>query len=277
MKLIAQTRIVTFRPYPHRAEQCTVGLLVWLPDASVQAYPAVSMRKARAIDPSCDATVLREGLYAIAAELTRTPDALPLYQSGVGAIRVAVDAGLIDYATDVELREGILWTLNLAVEPHKPAPQRERVPVSRLFMEIKQAFSAFHWVAEPGQTLEDHKIVPRHPLSRSEGLTVDFALRNGALHCMQTMDYRTAPENKRIEATAKLLTLGYAAQFAGEPARRYAILAGASAPEASTAVKLAHRTADDIFITESSNDMNRLFNIVAEAMGQPPFPVLSTQ
>lgn len=274
MKSVARTRIVTFKPYPHRAEQCALGLLLWLPDGTVQAHPALSLRKARAIDPSCDLAALRDGMHAIAMELSQSPEALALYISGVGAIQLAAETGVIHYANPDELRAGIQWSLAMGAEPHKPAPSRERATVSRLFVEVKQAFDAYGWMAAPGDTLAAHKIIARHPLSRAEGLTVDFALQNGVLHCMQTVDYRTAPADKRQEATAKFLTLGYAPQVAGEAARRYAIIAGSGAPEAEPAIKLAERTADDLFLAESAHDMDRLFGIVARAMGQPPLPTL---
>lgn len=277
MSALAHTRLVTFKPYPHRAEQCALGLLVWLPDGTVQAHPIASLRKAKELAPAYLADDLRAGLHAMAEELTRHPDALALYISGVGAISLSADAGTIRFACEQELETGIKWSLAMAAEPQKPAIVRERAPVSRLFLEIKHAFSMHGWMAAPGNTLQDHKIIARHPLSRAEDLTVDFALQNGALHCMQTVDYRTAPTSKRQEATAKFLTLGYAQQVAGEQARRYAIIAGSTAPEATPALRLAERTADDIFLLEAPQDMERLFCAIAQAMGQPPLPTLALQ
>lgn len=276
MKHVAQSRIIVFKPYPHRGEQCAIGLLVWLPGGEVLAYPVASLRKAKAIDPSCDMGQLRAGLHGMADELTKHPSALSLYQSGVGAIRVQEQAGTLRFSTEQELRDAIAWALAVAAEPAKPDLMRQRVSVSRLFVDIKNAFSAYGWIASIKETINDHKIIPRYPLARAEGLTVDFALRNGALHCMQTMDFRAAPESKRQEATAKLLTLAYAPQISGDDTRGYAIIAGSGAPEAAAAIKLAERIPGDIFFAESSADMGRLFDAMTKAMGRPPLPQLST-
>lgn len=106
---------------------------------------------------------------------------------------------------------------------------------------------------------------------------VDFALQDGSLNCIQTLDYRSNAEHRKIEANAKLLTLGMAPSFAPEQkARRFALIAGAGIDIAQPGIKLAERMADDVFIHESPADMNRLFDRISEAMGQPPMPALQT-
>lgn len=273
MTSIAHTRLVTFQPYPHRAEQCALGVLVFLPGGEVQAHLASQLRKAKAMDPACNIDDLREGLHNVAREIELHPSVLPLYETGVGSIRISRAQGMLQFHDDASLQEAVRWTLAVSAEPHKPAPSRERASVSRLFVEIKNAFNAYGWLAQPGQSIQDHKIMPRYPLSADEGLTVDFALKNGALNCIQTVDYRNHPEQRRVEANAKLLTLGFASQFA-DKAKRYAVIAGTENPEAKTAIRLAERVADEILVHESADDMNRLFGFITTAMGQPPLPSL---
>lgn len=274
MTSIAHTRLVTFQPYPHRAEQCALGVLVFLPGGEVQAHLASQLRKAKALDPACNIDDLREGLQSVAREIEQHPSVLPLYETGVGPIRISHAQGMLKFHDDASLEEAIRWTLAVSVEPLKAALSRERASVSRLFVEIKNAFSAYGWMAQPGQSISDHKIMPRYPLAADEGLTVDFALQNGALNCIQTVDYRNHPEQKRIEANAKLLTLGFASQFANK-AKRYAVIAGTENPEAKTALRLAERVADEVLVHESADDMNHLFDIITAAMGQSPLPRLS--
>jgi hypothetical protein len=93
---------------------------------------------------------------------------------------------------------------------------------------------------------------------------------------MQTVDYRHNPEKKRNEANAKLLTLGLATQLTKPDTKRYAVLAGMDAPESKAGLKLAERVSSDVFIHESSEDMNRLFAIMTKAMGQEPMEELTT-
>lgn len=271
----ASVHVVEFVPYPHRNERCAVGVLVRTEDGW-QARPATSLRKARALDPACDPQTLRDGLAAIAQEISAAPAALTLYQAGVNGIRVGIGEGRIDYRDADELERGIQWVLATAVQPIAVPASRQREPVSRLFVSVKQAFDSYRWLASSQQTIADHRIVVRYPLVRDEGVVVDFALANGALHCMQTIDWRHNAAQRRTEANAKLLALGMAEALTHQDTRRYALVAGVDADEARPSMRLAERVCSDVFVHESSSDMQRLFSTLAHAMGQQPIPDLTT-
>lgn len=271
----AKTHIVEYAPYQHRNERCAVAVLCNV-DGKWTAYPANSLRKARALDPAVNLDALRDGLHAMADELTRSPDTLPLYQSGFGGIQVSLKAGTLNYASEEEFQRGIEWTLSVGIEPNKPKATRERATVSRLFVDVKRAFEAYGWMAQSGQGLAAHKIVARYPLVVDEGLAVDFAFKNGVLHCLQTIDYRNNPAQKKVEASAKLLTLGLSPQVADQKTKRYALIAGTDADEAAAGVKLAERVSTDVFIHESREDMGRLMDTVSVAIGQAPIEALPT-
>lgn len=276
MKRVAKTHVIEFAPYEHRNERCAVGLLCLMEDGTCNAHVAQHLRKARAIDPSCDVNVLRDGLKAIASEISVNPSALALYQDGIGQIRIAQNSGVINYTNEDDFLEGVKWSMAVAIEPTKPQISRERASTSRLFLEVKNAFDTYGWMGHTGQTLADHRIIPRYPILADEGLAVDFALQNGVLHCMQTVDYRHHPEKKRNEANAKLLTLGLAVQLTQPGTKRYALIAGVDAAESRAGLKLAERVSSDVFVNESSEDMRRLFSIMEKAMGQEPLEELTT-
>lgn len=274
----AVVHVIEYAPYPHRNERCAVGLLVRAGDGKWQAHAAKSLRKARALNPACDVEALRDGLSAIANEINEQPDTLGLYQSGgAGAICVGTGKGQLAYRDADELARGIQWALAAAAEPLQALTPRERHSVSRLFVSVKQAFEAHRWLASPQQGLADHRIVVRYPLAAGEGVVVDFALQNGALHCLQTIDWRANAAQKRNEANAKLLALGMADSLSHQQTRRYALVAGSELDEARPSMKLAERVCSDVFVHESSDDMRRLFDVLAGAMGQPPMPELSTE
>lgn len=276
MRRVAKTHVIEYTPYDHRNERCAVGLLCLLDDGTCTAHIAQQLRKAKAIDPACDVQALRDGLISIAAEISENQKALSLYQSGFGGIRITSNPGTINYSSDEEFENGIKWSMAAAVEPIKPQNSRERSSTSRLFLEVKNAFDSYGWMGHMGQTLEDHRIIPRYQLLADEGLAVDFALQNGVLHCMQTVDYRHNPGHKRNEANAKLLTLGLATQLTKPDTKRYAVLAGMESSESKAGLKLAERVSSDVFINESSEDMSRLFGIMTKAMGQEPMEELTT-
>ncbi len=268
-------RLIQYQPYEHRNECCAVGLFVFNSDKKVTLYTAPNLKKVKSMDPACDLEALREGLQRVALELQESPEAIAIYEQGFGGIKLAKSDGFISHRNQEEFDRAIQWALKVSVEPRVAYTKKGRQPVSRLYLEVKNIFSDLGWLAKPSQSIADHKIIPRFSLSVDEGLTVDFALKNGAMNCLQTIDYRHNTSAKQTEAQAKLLTLGYSHQlFAG--AKAYAVIAGSSEPEAKSGLKLAERTADDIFIHESSEDMGRLMNRISTAMGQDLLPSLAT-
>jgi hypothetical protein len=276
MKNVAKTYVIEYVPYAHRNERCAVGLLCVTANHSCTIHVANQLRKAKTINPSCDVESLRAALASIAVELSQDIDLLELYQSGFSGIKIASDAGSISYANQDELDEGVKWSMAVAVEPIKAKPTRERPSISRLFIDIKNSFDAYGWMGHTGHSLSDHRIIPRYPLLADEGLTVDFALKNGSFHCLQTVDYRHNPAQKRTEANAKLLTLGMAQHLTGHTTQKYTLIAGTDSPESKTGLKLAERVSNDVFVHESAEDMNRLLDIIAKAMGQDGFEKLTT-
>ncbi len=264
----AEIRLMEYAPYAYRNERCAVGILCLHPDGKVTAHPAQSLRKARALDPACDVGALRESLHAIAQEIQEDRSALKLYEHGSpSGIVILPGSGYITYNGSEDFAQQIEWALSVGVEPNRAAVQRERPAVSRLFIDIKSVFDGRGWLAKPMQDIHDHRIVPRYPIALDECLAVDFGLRNGALHCIQAIDFRHNAEAHRVEATAKLLTLGFAKQF-DQTAKGYAIIAGEDAQEARAALRPAERTADDVFLHGRSENMNRLFALLGDAMGE---------
>lgn len=270
----AETQIIYLQPYPARPERCAVGVLVFAADGTVQARLAENLRKAKALDPACSVDRLRNGVLSIAADIQASPKIWSLYAEGFGSIRFSKEAGVINYADERELENGIAWHLNMAVNPRIAAATRIRPPISRLFLDLKKAFLAYGWLAEMGQGLSDHRIVPRYPLSIEEDITTDFALTNGALNVYQSVDFRTNQAQRKVETQAKAFAMGIAPQVSAG-AHAYAIVAGTHSDEATKSVKTLERVAEDIYVFESADDMTKLYNDIAKKLKRPPFPVLS--
>lgn len=272
----ALTYIVEYTPYAHRNERCALAILALLPDAEPRLVLADNLRKARYLNPACDLDELREGLHTLAEKFTSQPELLALYQNGFGGLSISTNPGYVQYESEDSLQEALKWQAQIAINPiRQTKPQRERATVSRLFLELKANFKSMGWLAEGTQGLTSNKIIPRYQLLAEEGLMVDFALRNGSLHYLQTIDYRHNTQAKRIEANAKLLTLNMGEILNEGPVQKYALIAGVDAQEAAAGIKLAERTADAIYVLESSEDMRTLMTVYGQAMGEPDLPSLA--
>lgn len=277
----AITHLIEYRPYRLRNECCALGLLVLLPNGECKVHIASSLRKVRAMHPATDITQLREALENLAADLSADPQLLDLYRNGgVGALRLSAEPGYIDFASTEEYERAVQWALGYMVEPTSPVAQRERAPISRLFVEVKTYFANLGWLAGMGQGIRNHRVIPRYSLSLEEGVGVDFALLNTSMHYMQTVDLRNSSNTtqKRQEAQSKWFSLGMAdaltpSDLTGKGIRRYAVIAGTDTEEGKKALKVAHRVANGgVFVHESSQDMDELMAIYAKAMNQEPLP-----
>lgn len=266
-------RLIEYIPYQHRAEVCALGVLIVNQDNSCQIFLGNNLKKIKAIDPSCNINSLRDALEELAKQLTNSPELITLYQDGFGKLRIQKSNGYITFNSKEEFLDAINWVLKVSVEPIASTINRERQPTSRLYLEVKNVFNTYGWLAKPSQGISDHKIVPRFALALDEGLTVDFAVKNGVMNCIQTIDYRHVTSVKKTEAQAKLLTLGYSHQLY-DSAQAYAVIAGSFEEDAKKAIKLAERVVDDLFIHESNEDMTRLLDKIAVAIGQDPLPNL---
>lgn len=274
----ATTHLVEYVPYPMRNERCAIGVLAHRSDGTFAMRAAQNLKKVRALNPACDVQALRDGLQAAAAEIQAHPTSLRLYADGVGGIHISPRAGRMVFQDEDEFEDRIKWALAAAVEPAKPVKERARPSISRLFMEVKNSFESFGWLAPQGQRIEAGLIVPRYSLSPEEGLTLDFAQQSKEKFvAVQTVDYRHNAQHKKTEASAKLLTLGIAPQILVPGVMRIGIFAGANEPEAHAGLQLAERTCNEIFIEESADDMRRFVDTIAAFMGQSSMPMLRTQ
>lgn len=267
-------RLIEYVPYKFRSEICTLGVLVQSQDNSYKIHFGNNLKKIKAIDPSCDVNFLRESLERISKQLTDSPELLELYQDGFGKLKIQKTEGYISYRNTEEYTNAIQWVLKTAVEPAVIYAKRDRLTTSRLYLEMKNIFNTYGWLAKPTQNLSDHRIVARFPLVLDEGLIVDFALKNGKMNCIQTIDYRHSTSTKKTEAQAKLLTLELSHQVY-DSVNAYAVIAGSYEDDAKKSIKLAKRVVDDIFVHESSEDMTRLLSKLACAIGEEPLPILT--
>jgi hypothetical protein len=71
------------------------------------------------------------------------------------------------------------------VDP-EPAPLRFREKRSKLLTQVKTLFRQERVLANKGEALDSHRIVPSYELA--EGLVADLVLRNGAMHVVETID-----------------------------------------------------------------------------------------
>jgi hypothetical protein len=160
--------------------------------------------------------------------------------------------------------------------------QRPRkAPESRLYGEVKRWFRSARIFSPRLEDISRHKIVPGYPVSLSENLFAEFALKNGALHVMETIDLRGADRltaSRFGSVASKILVLDQTRQTLGKQSRRLVVTAASDYKSVSPAISLLHKYADDVIAYESAEDRQRLAEFLAGALhlGEV-LPVLSNE
>jgi hypothetical protein len=268
---IAKFAVIRHYPVAHRSEHVNIGVLVFCGGPQVVVRMGANLRKLKALDPSVDVESVHsqeEAIPALIAQFgAQTEDDIRSIFGMLGPWRLASETGQFGYHDSVSFEDGVRWALGMAVDPVKVQVTPSRQPTSKLFLDLKRTFEAQGWL---GRDIERHQIVARYPLLKDEGLTAEFALKNGVFQVVETVDFRSASNihTKRGEAQAKALVMNMASEVDPD-AKTFAVVAGSDMDEAKPTIKLLERIATDIFIYESHHDMDKMFGHISNALHRP--------
>lgn len=267
---IAQYATLAHYPQPNRTEHVNIGLVVFLPDASVRLHLGQDLKKLRAIDPSADLPTVRSWeaglpkmLHGMGVEQARS------FLRNFGHWSISPTLGCFAYRGEDQYLQRIATALHSLVAT-PPAPRRERTPTSRLHLDLKATFNAKGWL---GKNIDNHEIVERYPIGPMT--TAEFALKNGTLHVIETLDLRSSNLSaKRNDARSTALTLDMAIQASqNKPPARYCILAGIDSPLMPEAQDLMGRYCESLVTWEHPEQMNALLHTLGQATGKPGIPM----
>ncbi|MGE4240564.1 hypothetical protein [Ramlibacter sp.] len=267
-RLVAQYGVLSHYPRPHLTEHVHIGLVCFLATGEVRVHFADDLRKLRAIDTTVDMDAVRSwetGLPRLVANMS-VAEATAFIRD-FGQWGVSGELGRFAYADEDEYAQRVSHAMRNLVAAPSNSP-RDRSEVSRLHVDLKIAFSAKGWL---GRDIRNHEIVERYPLGPMT--TAEFALENGRLHVIETLDLRRSNLSaKRSDARSKALTLDMARRKSGDSAR-YAVVAGRESPLLPEARDLLSDYCQSVLQWESVADMNALFEQLAEATGKPGLPL----
>lgn len=266
---IAHYGVLSHYPQPNRTEHVHIGIVVFLADATVRVHFGQDLKKLRAIDPQVNLETVRSWESGLPKMLQgQSIEQAASVLRHFGQWRLSPTLGKFAYLDEESYLMRVANALHsLIAVPSKP--QRERLTLSRLHLDLKTAFGAKGWL---GKNIKNHEIVERFPIGPMT--TAEFALQNGRLHVIESLDLRATsnPSAKRNDARAKALTLDMARKVASTAAR-YAILAGVDSPMMTEAKALMQDYSEHVFTWENATEMNELMGRLGQATGKPGLPV----
>jgi hypothetical protein len=175
---------------PPRDERLNVGLVVFR-DGSLDVRLLRSLGKLGALSLAFDndsvraaADSLKEldrqlftGETAVEARVLRLKDFSPFEFSPVAHFSANSPA---------VYEQQISFLLKSFVEPEPMPKQARRGKGTRLAVALRSAFKSDRILAQKGEDLTAHRVVPN--LELATGLVADFVLKNGAMHVIETVD-----------------------------------------------------------------------------------------
>ena len=183
--------VAQFETDPLRNERLNLAIVI-LHDDSLEVRLPKSLDKLRAISAAIDLDLVRD-------HLNNLPDLDKIIRSqgklnAGDRISLLSDISAVGFSSLGEIfapndhlyNHQVDRLVSKLVEP-EPAPlnKSKRRPTP-LQADLKRMFKAERVLAQKGDTLETHKIVPNHAIA--EGLSADFVLKNGSMHVVQTVD-----------------------------------------------------------------------------------------
>ncbi|MCA3514716.1 MAG: DUF3037 domain-containing protein [Methylobacterium sp.] len=181
--------IVRLAPDDARDERLNIGAVI-LAEHGLDVRISRRLEKVRALSAAVDTSVLRELIENLKHldERFRAAgievDARLKMISRIGPLSLSSAGTFV--AEDINAYEDRVASLLKAMVDPEPAPFRAREKRSKLFTQVKALFRQERVLANKGEALDSHRIVPSYQLA--EGLVADLVLRNGAMHVVETID-----------------------------------------------------------------------------------------
>lgn len=267
---IVQYGVLSHYPQRNRTEHVNIGIVVFLDGGMVRVHLAQDLKKLRAADPAVNIETVRSWESGLPRMLAgQSTEQATSFLQNFGQWKLSSTLGRFSYTHEDEYLTRVTNALHSLVSA-PPKSARERNDASHLHIDLKTAFAAKGWL---GKDIANHEIVERYPLGPMT--TAEFALQNGRLHVIETLDLRTSnPSAKRNDARAKALTLDVARRSATNTAG-YAVLAGIDSPLIKDAKALLSDYCENVITWESVSEMNELMSRLGAATKKPGLPMPS--
>ena len=149
-----------------------------------------------------------------------------------------------------------------------PTLKKRMVKQTKLNKELKDWFKLAKVFSNKIEGLSRHLVVANYPVDPASDLYADFALQNGELHIIETLDLRNVDHltpTIRGDAAIKGLTLNEA----GENSNAIAIISASDYSVARPAISMISRFADDVFDISTAIERQRLSQFMAMSLQKP--------
>jgi Protein of unknown function (DUF3037) len=186
--------LVQFAAHPLRGELLNIGLIVFL-KKSLDIWICKRLDRIKAISAAVDTDGLRDAILNlntldkfVREEGAQNPEER-LSRLGELAPFKFTHLGAFDAISDDAYKIVLSSLMQRLVEPEPPLATVMKVRRSVLLSEMKKTFRTERVLAQKGEDLSSHRIVPNHKIA--DGYAADLVLQNGSMHVIQTVHANT--------------------------------------------------------------------------------------
>ncbi len=262
--------IIRFAPDDARDERINIGVIIFS-EENLDIRISKKLEKVRALSTALDIEMLRnlvenikvvdEKFQAAGASL----DERVRFLSRIGSLTLSnLGTFSAENATVYENRISSIFKSMVDPEPQFPRFREKR---SRLLTQVKSFFRQEGVLASRDESLDSHRIVAGYELDK--GLVADLALKNGAMHIIETID-ASGEENTIRKAIGEIgiaaLVLESARMKFGETNTKTKLVYNASSALeniARPAIEAAVNQGAELVNWASVTDRNKFINVLS--------------
>lgn len=273
-------------PDLYRGDALTFGLVIWLPERARVWVDEAAVKRLVALGPNYRRWNAAEEQETLQAELDRLPTTemrqqwLQLFVSDpapqVGRVVIFEGRGTLDEQVERQAQD-LLGRLVRPPAATLPAPRRapSKRP-TRLAHELRAWLRGAKAYSTKADDIGKGKVVANYPIDPGADLYADFAVLNGKLNAIETLDLRGVERltpGLRGDAALKGITLDEArSKIDG---RRVVVLSASDYAVARPAIQLISRYADDVWDMHDAAARQQLAEFIAGALHRAQLPGLT--
>lgn len=268
--------ILQLIPDPLRGEGMNVGVVLHSsngPRLIVRLLPS----RLKALDPVWGGSNVLDQVNAWEESLSRldSPELKWSWlKNAMAPLSITKGEGVIYYESDDELEVKVEQVLARMVLPIKSLKVKiaKRNKRHDLHSQITQWLKQQNIFSKNMVDLAKHRVVSGFPLNIEEEMFAEFALKNGSVHVIETLDFRghhSYTKSLRNEASHKAMVLDVAVDALESESERLALISADDYNEMKPAISLLNRKATGLLSMESSEDRQWLADFVARSLHVP--------
>jgi hypothetical protein len=265
--------VLRFVPDPMRGEALNAGIVVFKPGRPL-VYLDIDERRLKALHPDLGSLDYAGWADRITEQLTaleNRDEQLAWLVHGLSPLTIDRSIGQLEGDSPEVLDAAVDDVLDRWVRSPKRSlkTRRRRAPTSRLHAELMTWLRQAKLFSPKLSDISNRRVVSNYPVSIEDDLFAEFAMKNGAIHIVETLDLRGVERLTKArhgEVGLKAVLLDQARSITTSDGQRVLLTAADDYPAVKPAIHLLNKYADRIFASENTQDRQAFADFMSKSL-----------